>query len=129
MSVATKFNGGRWLTLDRGKHPEVCNDRHSHLNRTRVLGRLVPRTLDDVVEIVRSVRERGESLGVAGACHAMGGQQFARESWLLDARGMNQVSGFDRERGIIEVQAGITWPELMRHYVIDQRNDRTSWGI
>ena len=28
--------------------------------------------------------------------------------------GMNRVLGFDRERGIVEVEAGIQWPALTR---------------
>ena len=69
-------------------------------------------------------------MSIAGSCHAMGGQQFARDAWLLDMRAMNQVLGFDRQRGIIHVQAGITWPDLMRHCVVAQRNDAGhGWGI
>jgi FAD/FMN-containing dehydrogenase len=108
---------------------EWCNDKHSHLNPTRVQGRVAPRTVDDVSSVVRGLADRGESTSIAGACHAMGGQQFAQDAWLLDTRAMNQVLGFDRERGIIHAQAGITWPELMRHYVIEQRDGATAWGI
>jgi FAD/FMN-containing dehydrogenase len=60
-------------------------------------------------------------MSIAGACHAMGGQQFAQDAWLLDMRAMNKVLEFDPEHGIMHVQAGITWPELIRHYVIAQR--------
>lgn len=108
---------------------EVCNDKHSHLNPTSVLGRIVPRTVDDVASAVQRLRLRGDSMSIAGSCHAMGGQQFAQDAWLLDTRSMNRVLGFDRERGIIHAQAGITWPDLMRHYVIEQRDGATAWGI
>lgn len=112
-----------------GDAREVCNDKHSHLNRTRVLGRIVPTSVEDVVSAVHRVEERGESMSIAGSCHAMGGQQFAQDAWLLDMRSMNEVLGFDRERGIIHAQAGITWPDLMRHYVIGQRDGASAWGI
>lgn len=108
---------------------ELCNDRHSHLNPTNVRGRIVPRRAEDVASIVRDLSHRGESMSIAGSCHAMGGQQFARDAWLLDTRAMNRVLGFDRERGIIHAQAGITWPDLMRHYVIAQRHGASAWGI
>jgi FAD/FMN-containing dehydrogenase len=107
------------------QHREICNDKHSHLNSTSVLGRIAPRTVDDVVKAVK----RGDPLSVAGSCHAMGGQQFATDAWLLDMRSMNNVIGFDRERGIIHAQAGITWPDLIRHYVIAQRDGSSAWGI
>ena len=108
---------------------ELCNDKHSHLNPATVLGRLTPRTVDDVASVVRRVGERGDCMSIAGSCHAMGGQQFAQDAWLLDTRGMNKVLEFDRERGLIHVQGGITWPDLMRHYVIEQRHDAEVWGI
>ncbi|MBL8266943.1 FAD-binding oxidoreductase [Steroidobacter sp.] len=108
---------------------DCVNDKHSHLNRTSVLGRVVPRSVADVVAAVQRARIRGESLSIAGSCHAMGGQQFATGGWLLDMRSMNQVLGFDRDRGLLQVQAGIAWPELMRHYVIEQRDGASAWGI
>lgn len=109
--------------------PEWCNDRHSHLNPTSVRGRIVPRAVDDVVSAVQRLRLCGESMSIAGSCHAMGGQQFAQDAWLLDTRSLSRVLGFDRERGIIHAQAGITWPDLMRHYVIEQRDGASAWGI
>ncbi|GFE86295.1 FAD-binding oxidoreductase [Steroidobacter agaridevorans] len=113
----------------REEHREVCNDKHSHLNSTSVLGRIAPRAVEDVVRAVRHAEQRGQSLSVAGSCHAMGGQQFATDAWLLDMRSMDKVLGFDRERGIIHAQAGITWPDLIRHYVIAQRGGASAWGI
>lgn len=113
----------------RGFSSELCDDKHSHLNATSVLGRIAPRAVDDVVATVRRVQRRGESISIAGSCHAMGGQQFAKDAWLLDMRSMNKVLGFDRERGIIHAQAGITWPDLMRQYVIEQRDGASAWGI
>ena len=108
---------------------EMCNDRHSHLNATPMRGRIAPRTVKDVVSAVERVGREGESMSIAGSCHAMGGQQFARDAWLLDTRSLNQVLSFDRHRGIIHAQAGITWPDLMRHYVIEQRDGASAWGI
>lgn len=107
---------------------ELCNDTHSHLNPTRILGRIRPYTLEQVVSAVRRIRDRGECASVAGSCHAMGGQQLAADGWLLDMRNMNRVLDFDRERGLIHVEAGITWPELMRHYVVEQHGEH-GWGL
>ena len=107
----------------------ICNDTHSHLNETRIRGRFQPNSVDDVVQLINRVRARGECMSVAGACHAMGGQQFAKDAWLLDVRAMNRVLDFDRDSGLIHVEAGITWPELMRHYLIAQRGESRAWGI
>ena len=109
--------------------PLECNDRHSHLNRTTMLGSVAPRTTEDVVHAIRHIREREEVLSVAGACHAMGGQQFLQNGWLLDTRSMNQVLNFDPDGALLRVQAGITWPELIRAYITRQHGREMTWGI
>ena len=109
--------------------PTVCNDIHSQLNATTVRGCLAPSTLEEAASFVRQVRSRGEFMSVCGSRHAMGGQQFASDGWLLDMRSMNRVIDFDRQRGVIHAQAGITWPDLIRHYVVAQRDGGYAWGI
>jgi FAD/FMN-containing dehydrogenase len=106
-----------------------CNDTHSHLNPTPMRGRLAPRNVTEVQSFVRAAASRGESLSICGSSHAMGGQQFAHDAWLLDMRGLNKVLELDRDRGLIHVQAGITWPELIRAYVVKQHNVPHAWGI
>jgi FAD/FMN-containing dehydrogenase len=59
----------------------------------------------------------------------MGGQQFASDAWLLDMRSLRGVRSFDRDRGLIRVDAGITWPDLMRYYIVAQQGCEGSWGI
>jgi len=94
-----------------------------------MVGRIAPRSTDEVASAISWIRERGECLSAAGSRHAMGGQQFASDAWLIDTRSMNRVLDFDRDRGLIVAQAGITWPELIRHYIIEQRHERNGWGI
>src|SRR2546426_7428665 len=59
----------------------------------------------------------------------MGGQQFGSETTLVDMGSMNRVLGFDAARGLIDVEAGIQWPELMRHLVDAQQGAAQQWGI
>jgi len=105
------------------------NDVHSQLNRTRVRELLTPGTRDELVEIVRSVSRRGLAISVSGCRHSMGGQQFARDSICIDTRSLNRVLSFDRARGLIEAEAGIQWPELIRAYLEAQRDAAAQWGI
>jgi FAD/FMN-containing dehydrogenase len=39
------------------------------------------------------------------------------------------VTSFDRERGLIEAEAGIQWPELIRSYLNAQGDSAKQWGI
>jgi FAD/FMN-containing dehydrogenase len=57
----------------------------------------------------------------------MGGQQFATDGTLIDMNGMNGVLDLDRDRGLIEVQAGIQWPELYRYLQDSQRTAANAW--
>jgi FAD/FMN-containing dehydrogenase len=59
----------------------------------------------------------------------MGGQQFATDSICTDTRSLDRVISFDQERGLIEAEAGIQWPKLIRTYLDAQRDSANQWGI
>jgi FAD/FMN-containing dehydrogenase len=107
---ATGRAGGAWV-----------NDVHSRLNRTQVRRIERPGSIGELQQIVRA----GEPISIAGGRHAMGGQQFAADTVLLDTTGLDRIYDFDSERGHIEVGAGIQWPALIEHLV---RAD-SGWGI
>jgi FAD/FMN-containing dehydrogenase len=59
----------------------------------------------------------------------MGGHQFAEGSMLLDMRGMRRVLGLDAERGVVDVEAGIEWPDLIAVLARMQAGRVRTWGI
>lgn len=107
----------------------IVNDIHSRLNET-VVRRLVPvRTVEDARQAILRARADGHAVCIAGGWHAMGGQQFATDGVLLDTRRFGRVISFDADRGLVEVEAGIQWPELidaLRHL---QRDSWSGWSI
>ena len=105
------------------------NDIHSELNRTRVRELLTPRTQDELVDAIRSAARKGVPISVSGCRHSMGGQQFATDSICIDTRKLGSVINFDRERGLIEAEAGIQWPDLIRSCLDTQRGSAKQWGI
>src|SRR5881409_1392520 len=105
------------------------NDIHSQLNRTRVRELLLPRSRNELAEIVRSASRKGLPISVSGCRHSMGGQQFATDSICIDARSLERVISFDQERGLIEAVAGIQWPKLIRTYLDAQASKAKQWGI
>jgi FAD/FMN-containing dehydrogenase len=105
------------------------NDVHSQLNRTRVRELLRPRSRDELAQIVRSAARKALPISVSGCRHSMGGQQFATDSICIDIRSLDGVISFDRERGLIEAEAGIQWPELIRAYLEAQSERKDQWGI
>src|SRR6476646_1283093 len=105
------------------------NDVHSQLNRTRVRELLRPRTRDELAGIVRSASRKGLPFSVSGYRHSMGGQQFATDSICIDTRELDRVVSFDRQRGLLEAEAGIQWPKLIRAYLDAEAGDTKQWGI
>ncbi|HBL28266.1 MAG TPA: hypothetical protein DD490_15635 [Acidobacteria bacterium] len=107
----------------------LVNDIHSALNETHVR-RIVPvGSTADVVAAVRSARREGLSVSVMGGRHAMGAQQFGTGTLLLDTRPLARLLSFDRERGLLETEAGIFWPALLDGYLALQDGSSPAWGI
>ena len=127
-SVALLVSSNASGRLAPGPEPIVVNDIHSQLNPTRVLEILQPGSLKEVQSIVRTARKNRKVISVAGGRHAMGGQQFGTETLLIDIRQLSRVLNLDRKRGIVEVEAGIEWPELIDGYLTLQGNHQP-WGI
>jgi FAD/FMN-containing dehydrogenase len=107
----------------------LLNDVHSRRNASLPAVHRRPNTVDEVRAALLQARRRGLPVAIAGGRHAMGGQQFIEGGCVLDLRGLNRVLDFDRERGLITVEAGATWPELMRGYLSLQVHEPASWGI
>ncbi len=125
LALTSRALGKSWPESE----PLIVNDIHSQLNSTRVLEILEPGSQEDVQNIVRTARRNRKGISVAGGRHAMGGQQFGADTVLIDIRKLNQGLHLDRERGILTVESGIEWPELIDHYLAAQNGDRRPWGI
>jgi len=107
----------------------LVNDVHSQLNPTRVLGILEPRSPEDVRKIVRSARKERKVISIAGGRHAMGGQEFGTDTLLIDIRRLNRILDLNHQTGVLEVEAGIEWPELIDGYLALQSGSGQKWGI
>ena len=107
----------------------LVNDVHSGLNPTRVKGILKVKSLEDLRRMIKAAAVRDDVLCVAGGRYAMGGQQFATGGLMADLVEMKRVLAFDPDAGLIEVEAGIQWPELIRCYQHLQEGRSRRWGI
>ncbi|HXV83507.1 MAG TPA: FAD-binding protein [Candidatus Binatia bacterium] len=107
----------------------LVNDVHSQLNLTRVQRVVRPQSVEEVAALIQAARGEGRAVSIAGGMHAMGGQQFGADTILIDTRSMNRVLRFDAEKGHVEVEAGIQWPELIDYLIKAQQGRPTQWGI
>jgi FAD/FMN-containing dehydrogenase len=107
----------------------VVNDVHSQLNRTTVQRTVAIESVGMLQRVVRDVAQAGGRISMAGGRHAMGGQQFGTQTVLLDMTPLARVIDFDREQGLITVEAGIDWPRLVTHLLWANAGASSSWGI
>ena len=110
-------------------HGGLVNDIHSQLNRTVVAGILQPRTVSELCEVVRSAADRGTAMSICGGRHAMGGQQFANDTQLLDTTLLDRVVDIDPGQGLVTVEAGIDWLRLVHHLLWTFPDEHDGWGI
>jgi FAD/FMN-containing dehydrogenase len=106
----------------------TVNDVHSRLNATSVAYIRSPRDIDELRAAVREAADRQLPVSVAGGRHAMGGQQFCAGGVLIDMTEMSRVISMDPERGLLEMEAGARWPEVIAATHALQ-GDRLRWGI
>ncbi len=59
----------------------------------------------------------------------MGGHQFLSGGTVLDMRCLNRVRNFNSERGLLEVESGIQWPDVIRAYLTRPEGMHSPWGI
>lgn len=108
---------------------ELLNDVHSQLNATLVHRVIRPRSLGELVRVVQRGNAEGMPIIASGSRHAMGGQQFCAQGWVLDLRALRRILAFDAERGLIEVEAGIEWPDLIDYLLAAQQHRSDAWSI
>ena len=107
----------------------LVNDIHSQLNPTYVRNIVRPVSAGELARGVEAGRAGGQGISVAGGRHAMGGQQFGEGTVHIDTRSMNRVLDFDSSRGIIRVESGIQWPELIEYLNSAETASGKAWSI
>ena len=107
----------------------IVNDIHSQMNETAMRRVVRPGSASELQRAVAAVRDEGGSLSVAGGRHAMGGQQFLDGGVLLDARGLDRILELDAERGLVRVEAGMMWDDLVHGLREMQQGNERRWSI
>ena len=116
----------RWHAAPAGV---LVNDVHSGLNPTTVHEVIPVRSVQDIQRVVaRAIRDR-TTISVSGGRHAMGGQQFGADTLHVDTRSFHRVLNFDAGSGLVEVEAGMQWPELIQASLTMQTGATKPWGI
>jgi FAD/FMN-containing dehydrogenase len=107
----------------------LINDVHAQLNPTRVNRIERVDSFEAVRRVILKAKREGRAISIAGGRHAMGGQQFGTDTVLVDASRLNRVLSFEADKGLVAVEAGILWPQLIDHLLRVQQGRRPQWGI
>ncbi len=107
----------------------LVNDIHSRLNPTEIRDIEQVETAESIQDVIRHARNRGSVVCVAGGRHAMGAQQYRQNATLIDTSQLKRVLSFDAQRGVVECEAGIQWPELISYLLRIQEGESQQWGI
>jgi FAD/FMN-containing dehydrogenase len=127
--MTTAAHGMHRTPDDEANPGIVVNDVHSRLNPTLVDHVVTVQSTEDARAAILAAGGAGRPVCVSGGRHAMGGQQFVQGGVLLDTQSYRGVRQFDRERGLIEVESGIQWPELIAWLLENQVGSEHPWGI
>jgi len=116
-------------TAGTSRKCRTANDVHSKLNSTVHREIVQISSGKQVQKLLTSDKYARCSFSIAGGRHSMGGQQFLFDGILLDTSAFNKVLEFEPARGLITVQAGILWGDLVA--ALKDLNERyaTSWSI
>ena len=124
-----KVSGAFALQTRAAETGILVNDIHSQLNPTRVREVVAISSSTDLQRALKRAAATQQAVSIAGGKHAMGAQQFAAGSLMLDMTKFDKVRSFDRARGIVEVESGIMWPALVDYLLKEQSASPKQWGI
>lgn len=127
----------RWIEVDAvftralRTRPEAsspaCDIVRNHADTVVRLGPTIqePASVTEVADIVRAVRDRGETLRVVGAKHSYNDCFYSHQTLISLAR-FDHIGELDEERGTVTVGAGVTVQSLCDH--LDARGHTLRWA-
>lgn len=97
---------------DRGGRPEAPRWQNwARTQRCTPADIFHPRTLEDLVDIVRRARESGRQIRAAGRGHTTGPLSVT-DGYLVDIRGMDRIGPIDVANRLVTVESGVTIGQL-----------------
>lgn len=102
---------GSVYTPDQLQDDLLTNFGHIHHWTPRFV--VEPKEAKDVLAVVRFARENGLHVSTRGAAHSQSQLAISDGGILLSMRSMDRVLSLDADAGTVDVEAGITWRELV----------------
>ncbi|PZM81354.1 MAG: hypothetical protein DKT66_19255 [Candidatus Melainabacteria bacterium] len=106
-----------------------ANDVHSKLNSTKHKEIIKVVSGKEVQTLLTSEQYAGDAFSIAGGRHSMGGQQFLFDGILIDTSLLNKVVDFSPIEGLITVQSGMLWRDLVSELAKLNEKLGCDWSI
>ena len=113
----------------QSENSTFANDVHSKLNGTQHKQILRVTSGNQVQQLLKSKEYANSSFCIAGGRHSMGGQQFLTGGVMLDTCLMNKVVDFCPKRGLLTVQSGMLWGDLVQELRLLNDKHQCRWSI
>lgn len=107
----------------------IANDIHSKLNSTRHKEIIELTTGTQVSCLLKDEKYSQNRFCIAGGKHAMGGQQFLFDGILLDTSKLKKVVDFCPAQGLLTVQSGMLWGDLVAALGHLNKEHACNWSI
>ncbi len=86
----------------------------------RALSRSVsPASVEELARVFAAARDEGLHISFRGAGRSYGDASLHAGQLAVDGRAMRRILSFDRERGVVEAEGGVSIAELWRHSIAD----------
>jgi FAD/FMN-containing dehydrogenase len=102
---------GSVFTPDQLTDDLLTNFGHIHHWTPRFV--VEPKDAADVLAVVRFARKHGIPVSTRGAAHSQSGLAISDGGILVSMRSMSRILSLDTDAGTVDVEAGITWRDLV----------------
>lgn len=86
----------------------------TEMNKQHVKGIIQVMSEKDVKDIVKRAINEKVKIIARGTQHSMGGHCIEKNGYIIDTTFMNRVLNFDEKTGLITIQPGITWSDVIK---------------
>lgn len=83
------------------------------MNKTKIDKIYYPKSMDDIIQIIKLAKKNNKKIIASGQKHSMGGQSIVKNGFVIDMKFMNNILKFNKQKKLVTVESGITWSDLI----------------
>jgi hypothetical protein len=108
--------------------PIIGNNKRNFLTSTYMFQCFVPKTVEDIQEILKQAQKYNKSVSCQSSGYSIGGQNLHDNGILINTKKMNFIESFDSENGVIKVTPSTRWQQLRLFLHHAQKDNADAWA-